>query len=292
MDLFLAINPLSRFWKNRASGEYEARGLTGTCPYIKGMGGYAISLPRRILGVVKELLFLIGRLFYSLATWNGSHFKAGLIAFSGSVGEVFVGIIGVVCPPVAYQLDEWLYSHEEIYEYSLARWMEQREGRDRMPLLCCCFKDAAIYLDKRKMIDRQKTLSPMDTTLLIATSFLFALGTGDARVIGEFSPPDSDSDAEDNEPKGASAAFRNISDMQWWNALVKKEGSKEKLIAKMVPLIRKPPKPASERAPAESELELFVEHICLLSAEFQTIDADGASKKNEPLQYACTDRLR
>ncbi len=283
MIRYLAINPNSYFWKNPASGTYETHGsLLDVGKYIQGMAGYAITLPRRILGVATAFLFLIGCLFYSLATWNSSHFKVGLIVFAGSVGEVFAGIIGIVCPYAAYQLDEWLYSHPEIYKYSLARWMEQRLGRDRIEPLMHYFKEAA---DCLKSVDgfASDGFMPVDMDVLVVTSLIFALANGEITAIGNFcsgaDPPEPEaipkvvSDAQmiaDLSRESPAAICTHIA-QDWETLLVQQGNNREALIARLVSRtnteIRRVKKPHID---AMDPLGRFVHHMQILGFAFYT----------------------
>lgn len=120
----LRTSPLSNYWRN---GNMNC---TAPFVYILGMAGYALSLPSRVMGLVLDTILLIVRFVYALCTCQWRQFIEGVIVFFSSVAEIGVAIIGIICPPIAYSLDEHLYKYPVVRNHSLSfKIFSSREER-------------------------------------------------------------------------------------------------------------------------------------------------------------------
>lgn len=116
----LSTNPISSYWRDIYWGEKKDIEVHATFVlYFVGMIGYAFSVAFRILGVVKDIFMFIGRCFYAICTCEYDQIVTGILVLGASIAEVVIAIIGVICPPVAYALDEHLYKYPVIYENAL-----------------------------------------------------------------------------------------------------------------------------------------------------------------------------
>lgn len=111
-EAFLACNLLSNVWKWNTIKSFPGVLVFWPFFYSLGMIGYMIALPFRAALVVYELLHLV----YSFMTSVGRQgfwpkMKVRSIMLTVSLGEVASGVIGCICPPIAYKMDEF-------FEYS------------------------------------------------------------------------------------------------------------------------------------------------------------------------------
>ncbi len=122
---YLISHPLSPFWKH----DRESRVKMGFFPviYVAGMVGYSLALPSRVLSAVWNFLCLIGMTLKAVFSTNRNHFhhmKDEAIIFTGSCAELISGMVGCVCPPLAYFLDEMIHSHETIQRQAWFQWSD------------------------------------------------------------------------------------------------------------------------------------------------------------------------
>lgn len=125
----LITNPLSAFWK-------EEKGVQAILPlWILGILGYGcIGIARRALGVVKDaflcIVLFIGLLHgavYGMRTgegrmfwWCVDHLKDRVVCLFGSLASLAnAATLGLVAPPLAYKVDEWIQSNYTINQGSL-----------------------------------------------------------------------------------------------------------------------------------------------------------------------------
>lgn len=115
----LVSNPLSYYWKGRLSGIMPL--------YIGGMCGYALSLVLRVL----ELVFLLIKLILEPFFEERPFFEVlgeKFIALLGGVGSILSGAIGIVAPPLAYKIDEWIQSNYFVYSNHATKWLTIPKG--------------------------------------------------------------------------------------------------------------------------------------------------------------------
>ena len=101
--------PNSHYWKSSLVKEFGYTTGDRAWGYLKGMGGYLISLVWRICGLAKDALMLL----------KVNEIKKRGPAFFASIFEVGSGVVGVICPPLAYRLDEWIQRFETVRECSI-----------------------------------------------------------------------------------------------------------------------------------------------------------------------------
>ncbi len=113
---FLTHNPCSAFWTRRTVEEKPTRVFKLAGLYVLGILGYAFEVPLRIALFVKELFSVFIFVFHEPANLQNQ-----LIILGGATGRLTSSIIGVVIPPLAYEIDEKLSENELINE-SLGRF--------------------------------------------------------------------------------------------------------------------------------------------------------------------------
>jgi hypothetical protein len=112
---YLRTNCLSSYWKP-AYRPHGCAAISLVPLYVAGMVNFAVSLIPRIIGLVKDIL--IFAVIFALAIVFPPCISFKLLEERGkkllsSVAEVFTGIIGTLCPPLAVYLEEKLQCSEE-----------------------------------------------------------------------------------------------------------------------------------------------------------------------------------
>ncbi len=130
----LLENPLSGAWSMERFREnpVDAATTMAIC-YPLGMIGYAFSLPVRVTIFVATFFNMCRHLFMEVAyrlfdcdwAWNAD-FPEHLMVFLGATGELFSGVIGVACPPLAYKIDSFIQSNEAIHKWYSKHFMSTR----------------------------------------------------------------------------------------------------------------------------------------------------------------------
>ncbi|MCC5831897.1 MAG: hypothetical protein JJU12_02510 [Chlamydiales bacterium] len=124
-ERYLLFNHLSMFWTWEAVRQDPRRIGDLAFYYAFGIVGYALALPFRVAVFVKELFHLPYSFFCNLCVDRGENFfqtmKVRLLCFLGASGELVSGIVGLVCPPVAYWIDEKIQDNAIIHANSRIR---------------------------------------------------------------------------------------------------------------------------------------------------------------------------
>ncbi len=109
-ERFLVFNPLSQFWTWRAIKEDPKRVFSLGVMYVCGMGGYMLALPFRVAMLAKEIFHLPLAVFQNLCHKGGRNFfgktKVRVVCLTGASLKVFSGIAGIICPLLAYWMDD------------------------------------------------------------------------------------------------------------------------------------------------------------------------------------------
>jgi len=133
-DRYLLLNPLSQLWTWQAVAEDPKRITTLAGCYALGIVGYALALPFRIVVFVKELFHLPIAFFHNLCVEHGHNFgktmQVRILCLFGATGELVSGVVGLVCPPVAYQIDEKIQDNNVIHANSRFRGARVEPGSD------------------------------------------------------------------------------------------------------------------------------------------------------------------
>ncbi len=117
------FSPLSVWWKPYKLDDETGSRLVSTqlkyslmlpVIYVAGVVTYSVTLIGRIVGLVKDIFVCL---------WLLAHRQIGLageVMTNGSI-DLASGIVGVVAPPLAYRIDEWLIRSmdEEAVKYIL-----------------------------------------------------------------------------------------------------------------------------------------------------------------------------
>lgn len=115
----LVNNPLSYYWKGR---------ITGILPlYISGIVGYAFSVVVRVCELVKYIFDLIMDPFIDDRSYS-IVFKEKFISLMGGVVSLGSALVGLVMPPLAYKIDEWIQSYYSVYSNHATKWMTVPKG--------------------------------------------------------------------------------------------------------------------------------------------------------------------
>jgi hypothetical protein len=123
-------NPLSTLWTWEQIKAHPARYLF---VYPLGMIGYALALPVRIGIFVYTFFQTIVVFLVALCSGNFRLVGDSSLVFLGATGELVSGVIGMVCPPIAYKIDEWIQSNPTIHRWYKSRhlslWSFEAQGR-------------------------------------------------------------------------------------------------------------------------------------------------------------------
>jgi hypothetical protein len=129
---YLVFNPLSQFWTWRAVAENPRRIANLAVCYAFGIVGYALALPVRVAVFVKEFFHLPISIFTNLCFDGGTDFfknlQVRLLCLFGASGELLSGVVGLVCPPIAYLIDEKIQDNLVIHANAPFGWREE-QGR-------------------------------------------------------------------------------------------------------------------------------------------------------------------
>jgi hypothetical protein len=118
----LVMAPNSHYWKSSLVKEFDYTTGDRALGYLRGMGGYLISLVWRICGLAKDTLMLL----------KVNEIKKRGPAFFASIFEVGTAVVGVICPPLAYRLDEWIQRFETVRDCSIMpEWGELEQIRNQ-----------------------------------------------------------------------------------------------------------------------------------------------------------------
>ena len=129
-DDFLVNNLLSAFWKpagRELTGDlwYSAAGGF----YITGMITYALSMPTRVVELsCKVVKFVLSLVFFIVTCGqcvkaNDLRIAAKVLVYSAA--ENFSGVLGCVCPPIAYIIDERLHLDHEFHGAVIGMWTSE-----------------------------------------------------------------------------------------------------------------------------------------------------------------------
>lgn len=129
---FLLYNILSTQW---TCTKFQANPAAYPALYIFGMAAYALSLPIRVtIFVVAFLRWVVSPLVLCCADSRdfGGEMKGRSLVMLGALGEMVSGVVGVVCPPLAYAFDEVIQSNETIHDWykvhRLSLWSDELES--------------------------------------------------------------------------------------------------------------------------------------------------------------------
>ena len=94
--------------------------------YFAGMAGYSLAISWRLIGLAKDIVAFGCALVTCVVSLgccgSARKFLVRTKVMCGSIAEVFNAVVGVVCPPLAYYLDECLLrdrdiaAHQAIYQ--------------------------------------------------------------------------------------------------------------------------------------------------------------------------------
>lgn len=127
-DTILCTNALSHIWKmdsTRTSTSWRV------VFYVTGMMTYAVSFLWRIVGFVKDLFMLLG----ALCVCGDVSLRGEAVV--GSFCEILSACVGIICPPVAYKVDEWLHRDGDLAKCSVLTYLNHMP--DGTPTLWCRF---------------------------------------------------------------------------------------------------------------------------------------------------------
>lgn len=128
--MILSTNPLSPLWRGPRCTRWQVDA------YIAGMVSYSASLISRVCFAVLKTLLVLGQLIRAVAKpWHLDSWKnlgTSVVVFAGAVDEIVNAVFGVICPPLGYKLDEWLYRDPIIQEGALVtEWRELTSSERR-----------------------------------------------------------------------------------------------------------------------------------------------------------------
>ena len=192
---YLVFNPFSNYWNIE-----KLQGMPYLAPimYIAGMVSYALSLTLRVVIFVLTLFNVVFTFFKSLFSghWDsmGRDLKVSVIIFVGAAGEMAAAIVGTLCPPAGYKLDEVIQSNPIIYgwyhEHFLSHWYFRTApggvgNEHRMAALKVELKDYNKYFVKAKAelkdlisADEIEGMAPQALYQITDLGFLLALADG------------------------------------------------------------------------------------------------------------------
>lgn len=156
---FLIYNALSTQW---TFTKFQKNPLAYPFLYFFGMIAYACALPIRVAILAFALLRWVIGPFTILCCGRPENFfeemKTRSIVVLGALGEVGSGTIGVVCPPIAYALDEWIQTHATVYSWynshRFSMWSDEvantSENEERIAQKKEAVKEDVIYFKSAK----------------------------------------------------------------------------------------------------------------------------------------------
>lgn len=137
---FLVTNPCSPHWHWT---NIKKNPLKIPLYYLIGMVGYTIALPLRICIVAYAAIssiIVLKKEYKSRDQSDDPHYFKRRLKFqskicAGAVGELVSGVIGIVCPPIAYKIDEWIQSNLVIHAwykngFPLSVWFYELQERE------------------------------------------------------------------------------------------------------------------------------------------------------------------
>lgn len=119
---YLMMNSLSPCWKKEILERYPKIKWILPLAYVGGIVGYGLALCYRIFNVVKDILLLLSTTLLSpllALTGNLGYLRITFWNAVGSAGESVSAVVGLLCPPAGYYLDEKIQHHPIIHRYSL-----------------------------------------------------------------------------------------------------------------------------------------------------------------------------
>lgn len=134
---FLLTNYLSLLWRSEFNCPVEVLPVA----YVIGMVAFSISVVIRIGILAYTVIKLVYEFFDTLYKGErdelGDRMKFRGMVCLGASGELVSSMIGVICPPIAYKMDEWIQSNPTIHawyaEHYLSLWLYEFAGNEVEP---------------------------------------------------------------------------------------------------------------------------------------------------------------
>lgn len=143
------FSPLSKYWTYESCKKPRCVVVLPII-YVSGMISHVVTLPIRIVFFAYEFFRLLFTPIESLYRDNGVGFqdkmKKRALCLSASFGEIFTCVIGILCPPAAYDLEKRMYDNETIQSNApfFGRRVKARDNDDNrgpFPVLDIPFDD-------------------------------------------------------------------------------------------------------------------------------------------------------
>jgi len=146
----LLTNPLSFYWRKRNLDGHPKRQRWIYVTYLGGMLGYSLCLVKRACEIAYCVLRLAASFFFLLACQPkrcASELYKWTMGTFGAVAWLGCGVIGTLCPPLAYLLDEQLYRHPVLRETLWTSIWQSRKNQETLakwdlPTTRQCFTEA------------------------------------------------------------------------------------------------------------------------------------------------------